>query len=223
MRAVLKHVTAELPDQIVEFTVDRKLRTVHLNTMAFDPHLIGRFVVKELPRRARGVVAHSVAAFAKESGARPAPYRVVVAFAGLEFDSEVIELEGGGVDVILFSPSRDATDPPIQAQRPDLVDAATAARMAGVKVTQLLAWTRAKRPRVIGLDLGMGLRFPRWQFEPLLWRVVPQLARALDGNAFTVVTWLETPLGAFEGLSPRQAIERGESPERVLGVAYAAE
>jgi hypothetical protein len=222
MQAVLKQSRSGLPDQVVEFTVDRKLRTVHLRVATFDPHAVGYFVIEELPRRARGVIAHSVAA--RTAGQDSVPYSLVVAFAGIEFPSKVVKLAGEAVDVILFAPPRSGADAKRVQKRSDLVDAAAAARMAGVRVSQLLAWVRAKRPRVIGFDPGSGeLAFPRWQFDPLIWPVVPQLAKALDGDAATVVTWLETPLGAFEGLSPRQALERGESPGRVLAVAEAEE
>jgi hypothetical protein len=41
----------------------------------------------------------------------------------------------------------------------------------------------------------------------------------MDGTPASMLTWLETPLGAFEGRTPRAVLEQGESRERVLDVA----
>jgi hypothetical protein len=95
-----------------------------------------------------------------------------------------------------------------------------AATLAGATQTQLLQWAAMKRPRVIVFDHSqLGPRFPRWQFDAAVWPVVQRLAAAMDGTPTSMLTWLETPLGAFEGRTPRAALEQGESRERVLDVA----
>lgn len=106
------------------------------------------------------------------------------------------------------------------AERGDMVDADAAASLAGVSPTQLLRWAASKRPRVIAVEhCELGLRFPRWQFDAALWPAVQRLAVALDGTPASMLAWLETPLGAFDGRTPRAALEQGESTERVLEAA----
>jgi hypothetical protein len=181
----LKHSRPGWPEQVVEVTVDRKSRTVRLDSPMFDAHLIGRFVVGELRRRTRGVVAFTVESLARRATHESAPYQLVIVVAGVEFEGAVIALDDGGTNVVLRAmPRIPVPRCAADGKRPDAVGPAAAAQMAGVTVAQLLSWTRAKWPRVIGVDAGTGeLQFPRWQFEPLIWRVVSQLARALDGNA----------------------------------------
>jgi hypothetical protein len=101
-----------------------------------------------------------------------------------------------------------------------MVDLDVAATLAGAAPTQLLKWAAMKRPLVIAFDHSqLGPRFPRWQFDAAVWPVVQRLAEAMDGTPMSMLTWLETPLGAFEGRAPRVALEQGESRERVLDVA----
>jgi hypothetical protein len=104
----------------------------------------------------------------------------------------------------------------------DMVRIQFAAQLAGASCQQLERWAAQRRPRVIAFEDNDGaLRFPKWQFEPLLWPVVPQLAAALDGDALAVLSWLESPNGAFAGRTPRMALEQGELAERVLAAAGA--
>jgi hypothetical protein len=103
--------------------------------------------------------------------------------------------------------------------RTDLVDIDQAAGLAGVSAAQLRRWAGFRYPKVIALHGPDGLHFPKWQFGPAQWPVVQQLAKALDGNAYAVLAWLETPHGAFDGRTPRAALEQGVSSERVLDVA----
>jgi len=110
------------------------------------------------------------------------------------------------------------------ADRADFISLKEAAQLSGVSVALLTRWARARWPRVIALaDDDGGLRLPRWQFDPQVWVVVPDLARALRGNAWSVMAWLETPHGAFDGRTPRTALEQGEPPRRVLDIARADE
>ena len=106
------------------------------------------------------------------------------------------------------------------AERNDMVSLDEAAALSGVPPSQLRRWASLKRPRVIALQHPrLGLRLPRWQFDSAIFPVVQQLGSLLGGDALTMLIWLETPLGAFQGLTPRSALEQGESLERVLKLA----
>lgn len=108
----------------------------------------------------------------------------------------------------------------VRALRADMVNTSDAAALAGKTTTQLRRWATMRDPRVIALRHSvLGWRYPRWQFEPPTWQVVEQLARALQGNAPAMLAWLETPLGALGGRTPRTALEQGESVERMLALA----
>jgi hypothetical protein len=102
-----------------------------------------------------------------------------------------------------------------------MVDIDQAAALVGVTRARLQRIVAHACPRVIAIEhTTLGQRFPRWQFDAALWPVVQQLTE-LQGNAFAVLAWLETPLGAFEGRTPRVALEQGESADRELAIAAA--
>jgi hypothetical protein len=108
----------------------------------------------------------------------------------------------------------------VRALRADMVNSADAAALAGMTTAQLRRRATLKAPRVIALRHSvLGWRYPKWQFEAVTWQVVEQLARALQGNAPAILAWLETPLGALEGRTPRAALEQGESALRILALA----
>ena len=74
---------------------------------------------------------------------------------------------------------------------------------------------------VIALDAGPGRGWvaPRWQFEPLMQAVLGPIAEALDTTTgWALLSFLETPLGALNGITPRQAIEQGRA-DQVLQLA----
>jgi hypothetical protein len=105
----------------------------------------------------------------------------------------------------------------------DMVGEQQASAMAGVPATQLHKWVTMKRPRVIALQHStLGWRYPHCQFEPGARRVVEGLATALQGGSLSMLSWMETPLGALGGRAPRAAFEQGESAERVLALAAGA-
>ena len=107
-----------------------------------------------------------------------------------------------------------------RAGRADMVDIDEAARLAGIASAKLQRMATREHPRAIAIEhTTLGLRFPRWQFDAQLWPVVQELGTALQGRGLEMLAWLESPLGAFNGRSPRAALEQGESPERVLAVA----
>lgn len=100
----------------------------------------------------------------------------------------------------------------------DMVSTEEAAEIAGTSRVTVNAWIA--KGRCIGLSqTKRGFRVPRWQFEPRIWAVVPRLAKALGTlEGWHMLTFLETPLGALGGITPRAAIEQGMA-ERVLAVA----
>ena len=102
----------------------------------------------------------------------------------------------------------------------DMVSTDDAAELA--QTTRVTINTWIDKGHCIGLtQTKRGYRLPRWQFEPLMWEVLPKLAAALDTrDGWALLSFLESPNGALNGLSPRVAIERGQG-ERVLKIAGA--
>ncbi len=95
-----------------------------------------------------------------------------------------------------------------------------AAELASTTRVMINAWIA--KGRAIGLtETRRGFRLPKWQFEPALGDVIPQLAKALEtSDGWTLLSFLETPLGGLRGRTPRQAIEQGDTA-RVLELAAA--
>jgi hypothetical protein len=100
----------------------------------------------------------------------------------------------------------------------DMVSTDEAARLAGTTRVTINAWIA--KGRCIGLpQVKRGLKLPAWQFEPSFWPVVPKLSQALDTNeGWALLAFLESPHGALGGMTPREAIERGQAG-RVLEIA----
>ncbi|WP_157522141.1 hypothetical protein [Mitsuaria sp. 7] len=103
----------------------------------------------------------------------------------------------------------------------DMLSTEEAAVLAGTSRVTINAWIA--KGRAIGLSqTRRGYRLPRWQFEPALWELLPALSKALGvTGGWAILSFLETPLGGLEGVTPRQAIEQGRS-ERVLELADSA-
>lgn len=104
----------------------------------------------------------------------------------------------------------------------DMVTTQEAAELAGTSRVTINAWI--SKGRAIGLpQTQRGFRLPKWQFEPAVWTVLPELAQALGTvEGWTMLSFLESPLGGLNGRTPRQAIEQGEAM-RVLQLAGAAD
>jgi hypothetical protein len=69
------------------------------------------------------------------------------------------------------------------AERADMVDIDQAARLAGVTLEQLRSWALQHFPGVIAVrHPELGLRFPRWQFEPSVWPVAQRVADCAAGR-----------------------------------------
>lgn len=101
---------------------------------------------------------------------------------------------------------------------PDMLSTDEAAALVGTSRVTINAWVA--KGRAIGLtQTKRGLRLPAWQFEPRLWEVLPALSRALGTTeGWALLAYVETPLGALDGRTPRQAIEQGDV-KRVLALA----
>ncbi len=102
----------------------------------------------------------------------------------------------------------------------DMVSTDEAAALAGTSRVTINAWIA--KGRAIGLtQTRRGFRLPRWQFEPVMWGAVPQISAALNTlDGWSMLGFLETPLGGLNGTTPRQAIEQGKL-SRVLELAAA--
>ena len=224
MRVRLKHSTSQLSGQTMKVDVDSAQRVVRVEVKAIDARLLGRLVADRLPRLAPGVVAHEeVRQGGVDDLAASGRYRLVVAFAGVEFDTQVVRLPDGELDVVLHAPAAASAMAKPATKRDDLVDLNEASRLSGSTASRLVAWARAKYPRVVAIeDTAEEFLFPYWQFDPMVWAVVPDLAKELGAGGWTTMLWLQTPLGALSGRSPRQALEQGEPPASVLAVAGAS-
>lgn len=118
----------------------------------------------------------------------------------------------------LLSSSRTTLAQRLQAD--DMVTTQEAAELTGASVVTINAWIA--KGRAIGLTQApRGFRLPKWQFEPALWTVLSDVSRALNtADGWTILSFLESPLGGLNGRTPRQAIEQGEAM-RVLQLAGA--
>lgn len=103
-------------------------------------------------------------------------------------------------------------------QAGDLISTDEAAELAGTSRVTVNAWIA--KGRAIGLtQIKRGHRLPRWQFEPRMWEVLPQLSAALGTKqGWALLAFLESPHGGIGGLTPRQAIEQGQAA-RVIQLA----
>lgn len=97
----------------------------------------------------------------------------------------------------------------------DMVSTDQAATLTGTSRVTVNAWI--SKGRAIGLrQAKRGFRMPAWQFEPVMWELLPQLTKALDtAEGWAVLGFLETPMGALNGRTPRQAIEQGDGARAI--------
>jgi|SRR5437868_2752181 len=100
----------------------------------------------------------------------------------------------------------------------DMVSMDEAADIAGVRRPMIEFW--AAKGRVVAMrDAGGAYRLPRWQFDPVLWPCIFKLNQGLGArDGWALLSFLETPLGALNGRTPRQAIEQGDA-ERVSALS----
>ena len=100
----------------------------------------------------------------------------------------------------------------------DMVSTDEAAQLAQTTRVTINAWIA--KGRAIGLtQTKRGFRMPSWQFEPALWAALPRLSAALGTTeGWALLSFLESPHGALNGSTPRQAIEQGQA-EQVIQIA----
>lgn len=100
----------------------------------------------------------------------------------------------------------------------DMITTDEAAQLVNTTRVTINAWIA--KGRAVGLtQTKRGFRMPRWQFEPQMWDALQPLSTALGTTeGWALLSFLETPSGALEGLSPRQAIEQGQAA-RVMALA----
>ena len=100
----------------------------------------------------------------------------------------------------------------------DMISTDEAAQLVDTTRVTINAWIA--KGRAVGLtQTKRGLRMPRWQFEPLMWDALARLSAALGTTeGWALLSFLESPHGALDGRSPRQAIEQGQA-DRVIDIA----
>lgn len=91
----------------------------------------------------------------------------------------------------------------------DMISTDEAAQLVQTTRVTINAWIA--KGRAIGLtQTKRGFRMPLWQFEPSMWDTLPRLSAALGtAEGWAILSFLETPHGALNGIAPRQAIEQG--------------
>ena len=100
----------------------------------------------------------------------------------------------------------------------DMISTDEAAQLVQTTRVTINAWIA--KGRAIGLtQTKRGFRMPRWQFEPSLWNALPRLSSALGvTEGWALLSFLESPHGGLNGITPRQAIEQGQS-DKVIKIA----
>ncbi len=100
----------------------------------------------------------------------------------------------------------------------DMISTDEAAQLVQTTRVTINAWIA--KGRAIGLtQTKRGFRMPRWQFEPFIWDALPRLSTALGtAEGWALLSFLESPHGALNGITPRQAIEQGQM-EKVIAIA----
>ena len=103
----------------------------------------------------------------------------------------------------------------------DMITTDDAAKLAGTSRVTINAWIKAGR--CIGVsNLRRGFKLPRWQFEPEIWPLLHPLAECLGTrDGWQLLSFLETPSIAFNGTTPRIALEQGMPGSRILALATA--
>ena len=103
-------------------------------------------------------------------------------------------------------------------QAADMVTVKEACGLAGLTADAIRQ--RAADGKMLGLKgAGLGLRLPRWQFSEPMSSAMPKVISGLGTvDPWSVLSFLESPHGAFGGRTPRVAIEHGEA-ERVMVLA----
>ncbi|SCK08060.1 hypothetical protein VAR608DRAFT_0209 [Variovorax sp. HW608] len=101
----------------------------------------------------------------------------------------------------------------------DMIGLGEAASLMEIDESTVVGWVRTGR--CIGI-LGRAMAFPRWQFDPLVWPAIQVVGNELGTtDGWQVLSFMETPASALNGLSPRIALEQGVPMSRVWAMAIA--
>lgn len=100
----------------------------------------------------------------------------------------------------------------------DMISTDEAAQLVQTTRVTINAWIA--KGRAIGLtQTKRGFRMPRWQFEPSVWAALSKLSAALGtAEGWALLSFLESPHGGLNGITPRQAIEQGQM-DKVIRIA----
>lgn len=100
----------------------------------------------------------------------------------------------------------------------DMISTDEAAQLVQTTRVTINAWIA--KGRAIGLtQTKRGFRMPRWQFEPSVWAALSKLSAALGtAEGWALLSFLESPHGGLNGMTPRQAIEQGQM-DKVIRIA----
>ncbi len=100
----------------------------------------------------------------------------------------------------------------------DMISTDEAAQLVQTTRVTINAWIA--KGRAIGLtQTKRGFRMPRWQFEPSMWDALPRLSAGLGTTeGWALLSFLESPHGGLNGITPRQAIEQGQA-DKVIKIA----
>ena len=103
----------------------------------------------------------------------------------------------------------------------DMITTDEAAELSGTTRVTINSWI--KSGRCIGVThLRRGFKMPKWQFEPYVFPVIQSLSAALGTtDGWQMLSFLETPHEALDGLAPRIALEQGFSGQRIVDLATA--
>jgi len=103
----------------------------------------------------------------------------------------------------------------------DMITTDEAAELSGTTRVTINSWI--KSGRCIGVaHLRRGFKMPKWQFEPYVFPVIQSLSDALGTtDGWQMLSFLETPHEALDGLAPRIALEQGLSGQRIVDLATA--
>jgi hypothetical protein len=103
----------------------------------------------------------------------------------------------------------------------DMITTDEAAELSGTTRVTINSWI--KSGRCIGvMHLRRGFKMPKWQFEPYVFPVIQLLSEALGTtDGWQMLSFLETPHEALDGLPPRIALEQGVAGQRIVDLATA--
>ncbi len=103
----------------------------------------------------------------------------------------------------------------------DMITTDEAADLSGTTRVTINTWI--KSGRCIGVThLRRGFKMPKWQFEPYVFPVILSLSKALGTtDGWQMLSFLETPHEALDGLAPRIALEQGVTGQRIVDLATA--